>query len=36
MGLISLSNPDSGSAQYIIRDPKISYAREKGIKIYRN
>ena len=36
MGLINLSNPDSGSAQYTIKDPKISYAREKGIKIYRN
>lgn len=35
MGLINLSNPDSGTAQYIIRDPKISYAREKGIKINR-
>ena len=36
MGLINLSNPDSGSAQYTIKDPKISYAREKGIKIHRN
>lgn len=36
MGLINLSNPDNGSAQYIIRDPKIAYAREKSIKIYRN
>lgn len=36
IGLISLINPDSGSAQYTIKDPKISYAREKGIKIYRS
>lgn len=36
MGLINLSNPESGTAQYKIKDPKISYAREKGIKIYRS
>lgn len=36
IGLISLINPDSGTAQYVIRDPKISYARQKGIKIYRS
>lgn len=35
MGLITLSNPDSGSAQYNIKDPKITHAREREIKIYR-
>lgn len=35
IGLINLINPDNGTAQYTISDPKISYARSKGIKIYR-